>query len=131
MLKTTLLSGVAALVIAVDWLRLEEPRSGGGRPFILAVLAITPALLGPLWLRLTGVVVSALLAISAAYSLSPFALWPGGDGFFGPFGSGFSKGFLDFYDYRLPIDPARHPHMHSVVLVASFGFTAAVALAIA
>src|SRR2546430_10043506 len=131
MLKTVLLAGLASLVIAVDWLRFEEPRSGGGRPFILAVLAIAPALVGPLWLRLTGVVVSVLLAISVAFSLSPFALWPGGDGFLGSLGLGFGKGCLDFYDYRLPIDPARHPHMHSVLLVAIFGFTAAVALAIA
>ena len=36
MLKTVLLSGLAAIVIAVDWLRFEEPRSGGGRPFVLA-----------------------------------------------------------------------------------------------
>ena len=35
MLKTTVLSGVAALVIAVDWLRFEEPRSGGGRKSVV------------------------------------------------------------------------------------------------
>ncbi|MEN3312389.1 MAG: hypothetical protein V7645_1718, partial [Actinomycetota bacterium] len=31
MLKTVLLSALASLVIAVDWLRFEEPQSGGGR----------------------------------------------------------------------------------------------------
>ncbi len=131
MLKTVLLSGVAALVIAVDWLRFEEPRSGGGRPFVLAVAAVASVLLRPLWLRLVAIAVSALLAAWIAFSLSPFAVWPGGEGFFGPFGSRFSRGFLDFYDYRVPFDPAERPKMHAVILIAIFGFTLAVALAIA
>ena len=131
MLKTVALSAAAALVIAVDWLRFEEPRSGGGRPFVLAALAIAAVLLRPLWLRLVGVALAALIAASVAFSLSPLALWPGGDGFFGPIGSRFSRGFLDFYDFRLPIDPTTHPAMHAVILVAIFGFTLAVALAVA
>jgi len=130
-LKTALLSGVASLVIAVDWLRFEEPRSGGGRPFVLAVAAVAPVLLRPLWLRLIAIAVSALLAAWVAFSLSPLALWPGGEGFFGPFGSRFSRGFLDFYDYRVPFDPAERPQMHAVILIAIFGFTLAVALAVA
>ncbi len=131
MLKTSLLSSLAALVIAVDWLRFEEPRSGGGRLFVLAFLAIAPVLLRPLRLRLAAIAMSALLAVWVAFSLSPLAVWPGGEGFFGPLGSGFSRGFLDFYDYRLPIDPAVHPQMHAVILIAIFGFTLAVALAVA
>jgi transglutaminase-like putative cysteine protease len=131
MLKTALLSGVASLVIAVDWLRFEEPRSGGGRPFVLAVAAVAPVLLRPLWLRLVAIAVSALLAAWVAFSLSPLALWPGGEGFFGPFGSRFSRGFLDFYDYRVPFDAAERPQMHAVILTAIFGFTLAVALAVA
>src|SRR6266446_9399597 len=131
MLKTVLLSGLASLVIAVDWLRFEEPRSGGGRPFVLAFLAIAPVLLRPLWLRLVAIAVSALLAAWIAFSISPLAAWPGGEGFFGPLGSRFSRGFLDFYDYRLPIDPATHAQMHAVILIAIFGFTLAVALAVA
>jgi hypothetical protein len=125
------LSATAALVLAVDWLRFEEPRSGGGRPFVLAVLAIAPVLLRPLWLRVGGVAVSALLAASVAFSVSPLALWPGGDRFFGPLASRFGRGFLDFYDFRLPIDPARHERMHQAILAAIFGFTLAVALAVA
>jgi protein-glutamine gamma-glutamyltransferase len=131
MLKTALLSGAAALVIAVDWLRFEEPRSGGGRPFVLAVIAVAAVLLRPLWLRLTAIALSTVLAIWVAFSLPPSAAWPGGSGFFGPLGSRFSRGFLDFYDYRLPIDPTVHPQMHAVILIAIFGFTLAVALAVA
>ena len=104
MFKTALLAGVASLVIAVDWLRFEEPRSGGGRPFVLTVVAIAPVFVRPLWLRLVAIVLSGVLAAYVAFSLSPLAVWPGEEGYFGPLGSRFSRGFLDFYDYRLPID---------------------------
>src|SRR5207302_1113557 len=53
-----------------------------------------------------------------------------GDGFFGPLGSRFGRGFLDFYDFRLPIDPRVHVRMHEVILIAVFGFVLAVALSI-
>jgi transglutaminase-like putative cysteine protease len=129
--RTIALSALAALVLAVDWLRFEEPRSSGGRPFLLVALAIGAALVRPLWLRLAAIVLSAVLAAWVAFSVSPLDLWPGGDAFFGPLGSHFGRGFVDFYDFRLPIDPARHPHMHEVILAAIFGFTLAVALAIA
>ena len=131
MLKTALLSGAAAIVIAVDWMRFEEPRSGGGRPSLVAVIALAAVLLRPLWLRLTAIAVSGLLAIWIAFSIPPWGVWPGGEGFFGPLGSRFSRGFLDFYDYRLPIDPTTHPQMHAVILIAIFGFTLSVALAVA
>jgi transglutaminase-like putative cysteine protease len=129
--RTILLAGLAGFVIAVDWLRFEEPRSGGGRPFLLVVLAVAPVLLRPLWVRLVGLAVAMLLAVWVALSVSPATLWPGGESFFGTVGSRFGGGFLDFYDYRLPIDPADHPHMHEVLLVAIFAFTLAVALAVA
>ncbi|HEY6605774.1 MAG TPA: transglutaminaseTgpA domain-containing protein [Gaiellaceae bacterium] len=131
MLRTAALSGLAALVIAVNWLRFEEPRSGGGRPFLLAVLAIAPVLVRPLWPRLVAIGVSLLLGSWVALSVSPLEVWPGGKGFFAPLGSRFGTGFLDFYEFALPFDPARHPNMHRVILVAIFAFTLAVALAIA
>ena len=130
MLRTVALAGFAGLVIAVDWLRFEEPRSGGGRPFLLVVLAIAPILLRPLWLRLAGLAGAWLLAVWVAFSIPPEALWPGGEGFFGPLGSRFGRGFVDFYDYRLPFDPTGHLRMHEVILVAIFAFTLAVALAV-
>jgi transglutaminase-like putative cysteine protease len=131
MLKTAALSGLASIVLAVDWLRFEEPRAGGGRPFALACLAIAPVLLRPVWLRLAAIAVSILLAAWMVFSISPSALLPGGAHFFGPLGSRFSRGFLDFYDFRLPIDPAARPQMHAVILTAIFGFTLAVAIAVA
>src|SRR5439155_16155633 len=96
-LRTVVLAGPAALVIAAEWLRFEEPRSGGGRPFVLAVLAIAPALLRPWWLRLSGAAVSAFFALCLALSVSPLDV--------GDAGARFGRGFLDFYEFRLPIDP--------------------------
>ena len=97
MLRTTVLSGVAALVIAVDWLRFEDPRAGGGRPFLLAVLAIAPALVRPWWARVCAVVVSSFFAVCIAFSVAPQHIATAG--------TRFERGFLDFYDYRLPFDP--------------------------
>jgi transglutaminase-like putative cysteine protease len=121
-LRTVLLSGVAALVIAVDWLRFEEPHSGGGRPFALAVLAIAPALLRPWWLRLAGVAVSAYFAVCVAFSVSPLHIERAG--------GRFSRGFLDFYEFRLPINPDLNVRMHQVILIAIFAFTLCVAVAV-
>jgi transglutaminase-like putative cysteine protease len=123
MARTVVLSGVAALVIAVDWLRFEDPRSGGGRPFLLAVLAIAPALLRPWWARLLGAAVAAFFAVSLAFSVSPLDI--------GAAGHRFTRGFLDFYDFRLPFDPHHNVRMHQVILLAIFAFTLAVALAVA
>jgi protein-glutamine gamma-glutamyltransferase len=122
-LRTVLLAGTAAFVIAVDWLRFEEPRSGGGRPFALAVLAIAPLLLRPRWARLLGVAASAFFAVCIAFSVSPFHV--------GEAGPRFKRGFLDFYDFRLPFDPQQNVRMHEVILIAIFAFALAVAAAIA
>jgi transglutaminase-like putative cysteine protease len=130
-LRTIALSALAGLVIAVDWLRFEDPRSSGERPAVLVALAIAPVLVRPLWPRVAAVLVSAVLAAWVAFSVSPADLWPGGDGYFGPLGSRFGGGFVDFYEFQLPIDPARQPHMHQVILAAIFGFVLATALAIA
>jgi transglutaminase-like putative cysteine protease len=122
-LRTAALSGLAALVIAVNWLRFEDPRSSGGRPFVLVLLAIAPALLRPWWARIAAAGVATFFALCVAFSVSPQHA--------GGAGSRFGRGFLDFYDFRLPIDPARNVHMHEVILFAIFGFTLAVALAVA
>jgi transglutaminase-like putative cysteine protease len=122
-LRTVALSAAAAVVIAVDWLRFEEPRSGGGRPFALVVLAIAPALLRPWWARVCAAAVSVFFAASIAFSVAPLHV--------GAAAGRFERGFLDFYDFRLPFDPHANARMHAVILFAIFAFTLAVALAVA
>jgi transglutaminase-like putative cysteine protease len=117
------LSGIAALVIAVDWLRFEDPRSGGGRPFVLVVLAIAPALVRPWWARVAAAALSVFFAACIAFSVAPLHASSAA--------GRFKRGFLDFYDFRLPFDPHQNVRMHEVVLFAIFGFTLAVALCIA
>ena len=123
MLRTIPLAALAAIVIAVDWLRFEEPHSAGGRPFLLVCLAIAPTLLRPWWLRLAGAGVGAFAGVCVAFSVSPRHI--------GDVATRFGRGFVDFYEFRLPFDPAHHARMHEVILLAIFGFTLAVALAIA
>jgi protein-glutamine gamma-glutamyltransferase len=117
MLRTGVLAGIAGFVITVNWLRFVDPRPEDGRPFLIALLAVALALLRPLWLR--------LLAAAAA---SVFVVWNVfGTGFFARFG----RGFVDYYEFRLPFDPARFPPSYEVLLAAIFGFVLAVSLAIA
>jgi protein-glutamine gamma-glutamyltransferase len=123
MLRTAVLSGIAALVIAVDWLRFEDPRSGGGKPFVLAALAIAPALVRPWWTRIAAVVVSVYLGACVVFSVGPLHVYEAA--------GRFARGFLDFYDFRLPFDPSEQVRMHQVILFAIFAFVLAVALAIA
>jgi protein-glutamine gamma-glutamyltransferase len=129
--KTVLLAALAGAVVAANWLRLEDPRTGGSRAVVLVALAITPALVRPLWVRLAATVIVAVVAAGVAFSVSPTQLWPYGSDFFVPVGTRFGNGFLDFYDFRLPIDPAEHGRMHMVLLAALFAFTLAIAFAIA
>lgn len=129
--RTAGLAAVAAAIVAADWLRLEEPHRGAGKPLLVVVLAIAPALLPRTWLRVAGALVSALVVSWLAFSASALEVWPGGHRFLGPLGHRFSSGFLDFYEFRLPIDAHQHPWMHGVILAALFGFSLAVALAVA
>ena len=129
MRRTALLSLVAAAVIAADWLRLERGPHATGRVVVLVVLAVAPALL-PRRSRAVGLLLASIAAIAISFSLSPRTLWPDGSAFFGAFASRFGGGFVDFYEYRLPVDPALHERMHMLLLLAVFGFSALTAFAI-
>ena len=123
MFRTMVLSALVALVIGADWLRFEQPRAEIGKAVLLVGLAVAPALLRPWWLRLAGAAVVTFPALCLAFALSPLNVTqaPGR----------FGRGFLDFYDFRLPIDPTRNVRMHEVILFAVFAFTLAVSQAIA
>jgi len=122
--RTALLYILPALVIALDWTRLERPRGSTLQLALILALALLPALVRRLWLRIA-------LGVGGLAAAASSALAASRHDFFGPLLSRFGNGFLDFYDYAVPIDPAGHPGMHGVILLAVFGFCLALGLAIA
>ena len=131
MRRTALLSLLAAAVIAADWARLERGPHANGPLVVLVVIAVLPSLVRRRVLQLPALAVAILAGTAIAFSLSPRALWPDGARFFGTFARRFGSGFVDFYQYHLPIDPAHHARMHMLLLAATFGFTMLTSLAIA
>jgi transglutaminase-like putative cysteine protease len=131
--RTALLYLLPALVIALDWTRLERPRGSTLQLALILALALLPALARSLWLRIALGVGGLAAAASTALAVSWLDARPfdGRHDFFGPVLSRFGNGFLDFYDYAVPVDPSVHPGMHGVILLAVFGFCLALALAIA
>jgi transglutaminase-like putative cysteine protease len=118
MLRTLLVSLGASVLVALSWLRLEEPRADGRRLLLLLAIALAPTLLPRTRWRLAAAVPALLLGASVAFDRSP--------------GTAFERsktGLKDFYDVALPFDPAARPEMHGLVLLAIFAFALAIALA--
>ena len=116
-----------ALVIALAWASIEEPRRAGDA-LLVAAFALTPALFVRTWLR--GV--AAAIAATGAwivFGARPWELLPFRDErVLGPAAERVDEGIGDFYRVLLPFDPTRNPEMHTVVLLAIFGFVLAAAL---
>ena len=136
MARTLAAFALVAALVAPTWLRLEAGPLPVLELVLMAALALVPALVVALGRRRAVVagaaVASTLVAASAAFEVSLTEARPGRDhDFFGPVLSSFRQGSLDFFDTKIPFDPAAHPEMHGVVLFAAFGFLAAAGLAIA
>jgi protein-glutamine gamma-glutamyltransferase len=125
--RTALIYVFPAAVVAANWLRLEHPHGSGQKALWIMLLGLCPALVRPLAARIGAGVVAVVLVAHSAFGLSIF----NPTHFFGPLLGRFRDGFLAFYDVKLPLDPGANPHMHSVLLVAIFGFCLALALAVA
>ena len=125
MRRTLAVSIVPAVVIAASWLRLERPHDMTWRVVAIVAVALAPALVRPLRWRAAAVVVAFAVAARIAFGVS-FR-----HEIFGPLGSRFSNGFLDYYDVHVPFDPRVHADMRGVLLGAIFGFVLALGLAVA
>ena len=128
MARTLAVAVFPAALVALGWLRLEEPRAADTDWLWIVLLALVPALAPKLWLRLALVAPATLVAAWVALDT------PSTDdraGFFGPVLHRFGDGVLDFYDVTVPFAAPDQPHMHGVVLLAIFGFCAALAQAVA
>ena len=117
MRRTALVYGLPAAIVASAWLRLEEPGAGGSGALWIVLLALAPALLPSLGLRLFAagpvVLVATWLALDRPL---------GEGGFFPVAWRRFDDGLVRFYDVRVPFSGVEYPEMHGVVLLAIFGF---------
>jgi transglutaminase-like putative cysteine protease len=118
MLRTTLVSLGASVLVALSWLRLEDSGTDGRRLVLLLAIALAPALLPRTRWRLAAALPAFLLGASVAFDGSPGDALDRG-----------RAGLRGFYDVALPFDPAARPEMHGLVLLAIFAFALAIGLA--
>jgi protein-glutamine gamma-glutamyltransferase len=122
--RTLLVGGFSAILIASSWLRLEERTSTLQAAFVVW-LALLPSLVSGARRRAATAIVAFLVASASAFELPLAWSYPG------HLLDRFGRGFLDFYDVQVPFDPAAHPRMHGVLLIAVFAFTLTAGLAAA
>jgi transglutaminase-like putative cysteine protease len=119
--RTVLVTAPALAVVAVAWLRLEDPVKPLLRTFALVALALAAATLQRRSLRLLGAVVATVVAARVAVGVD-LVPWPVANGF-SALGTRFGNGFADFYGTHLPFDPRVHVAMDELVLAAVFIFS--------
>ena len=128
MARTAAVYAFPAALIALGWMRLEEPRLQGADWLWLVLLALAPGLAPKLWQRLALVPPAALVAAWIALDTPALDDKPG---FFTPVFDRFYDGVGGFYDNAVPFDAAQHQRMHGVILLAIFGFCVVLAQALA
>ena len=128
MVRTIAVFAFPATLIALAWLRLEEPRASGADTVWVVLLALAPALAPTISLRI-GLTVPA--ALTAAWVALDTPSTDDRTGFFGPVLNRFSDGFLDYYDVAVPFSGVEQPNMHGVLILAVFGFCLVLAQAVA
>ena len=119
--RTVLVTAPALAVVAVAWLRLEDPVKPLLRTFALVALALAAATPQRRSLRLLGAVVATVVAARVAVGVD-LVPWPVANGF-SALGTRFGNGFADFYGTHLPFDPRVHVAMDELVLAAVFIFS--------
>ena len=134
MASRAVLVALVAVLVTVSWLRLESIGVSWREWLPMLVLALLPILaVAYLRSRLAIFAVlfgSTIFAASAAYEIPLSDARPRDPqrDFFGPVLDGIRQGFLDFYETQLPFDRIDFALMHSLVLLAIFGFTALVGM---
>jgi protein-glutamine gamma-glutamyltransferase len=136
--RTIAVSVPALVVVAVAWLRLEQPVGPLWRVLVLLLLALAAALPPRRWMRSVAAVVAAVAAARTAVGvdLVPWRLDNPGSAFglspaFSALGTRFGNGFDDFYSTHLPFDPRVHAAMHELVLSGIFVFALGLTLLVA
>ena len=136
--RTIAVSAPALVVVAVAWLRLEQPVGSLGSALVLLLLAIGAALPRGRWWRGLAAVVATVVAarVAVGVDLVPWRFAGPGSVFgfsnsFSTLGTRFGNGFDDFYSTHLPFDPRVHVAMHELVLSGVFVFALGVTLLVA
>jgi len=126
------------VVVAVAWLRLEQPVGSLWRVLALLVLALAAALPSRRAFRAVGAVAAIVIAaqVAVGVDLVPWRINHPRSGFgladsLSTLGTQFGNGFSDFYGTHLPFDPRVHVAMHQLVLSGLFLFALGVALLVA
>ena len=122
--RALLVAALGAPLLAWSWMSLESGHDAG-QATLVVLLAIGAALVRPRRAQVAACMVALLTTGAIAFGVGHVWALPG------RMLSRFGSGFLEFYDYQVPFDPAAHPRMHGVLLVALFAFTLAFVLAVA
>jgi len=129
--RSLLASLLPAFAIASAWLRTEEP-ARAAEALVIALIALAPALVPGSRLRALVVASASTVAVWVAFGAQPWEALPfRNERVLEPVSSATQIGLADFYGELVPFDPARFPEMHSLTLVAMFGFVVAVAILVA
>jgi transglutaminase-like putative cysteine protease len=131
-------SAPALVVVAVAWLRLEQPVGSLWRVLALLLLALAAAVPRGRWRRCAVAVVATVVAarVAVGVDLVPWRLDRPGSAFglsgaLSALGTRFGNGFSDFYGTHLPFDPRVHAAMNELVLSGIFVFALGVTLLVA
>jgi transglutaminase-like putative cysteine protease len=111
----------ALVVVALAWLRFEQPVAPLWRAAALVALALAAATPQRRSLRLLGGLVATVAAAWIAFGVDLLP-WRAAAAV-STIGTIFSNGLSDFYDTHLPFDPRVHAAMGHLVLAAIFGFS--------
>lgn len=130
MARSIVLFVLVAALVSAAWVALEQQAAGWGELLTMIGLAAVPAVAYGLrrrwWVAAGALVVTTVFAASSALDISVTEAQPRDPqhDFFGPVLDRIRQGFLDFYDTQLPFNRLDFQLMHSVLLLAIFGFVA-------
>ena len=128
MVRTAAVYSLPAILIAISWLRLEDPQAVGLDGWSVLALALAPALAPTLVLRLALSVPAALTALWIAFDTPAPDDKPG---FFVPVAERFADGMNGFFNVAVPFSGIERMKMHGVIILAIFGFCLVLAHAVA
>jgi transglutaminase-like putative cysteine protease len=136
--RTVAVSALPLVVVAVAWLRLEQPVGSLWRVLAVLVLALAASVPSRRAFRAIGAVAAIVIAaqVAVGVDLLPWRLNHPRSGFgladsLSTLGTRFGNGFRDFYGTHLPFDPRVHEAMNQLVLSGVFLFALGVALLVA